>query len=379
VKVDFSANLPPANVEMVRIYRSNGGPFIFVQEVGVAAGFIIDALKNEDIEGNEQLHSQYYYPPDPRMIGLVGTPNGFLAGFWENKVAFSVPYQPHAWPPAYVRYFDYPVVGLGVFGTTVVVFTKGPIYMIDGMDPENLSVDRVPDAYPCVSKRSISTGDRGVYYAAATGLGFVGSGGMQLVTKDVMDEEDWRKWHPETMHGTVFDGFYYGFFRGDVQTTDPNENGAGFIFDVNDRATGVAEKAMLTTIPFYATAVFAGPDIRMHYVRSAGTVATLYEWDAAVGYEPYHWRSKCFVFPYNVSFAAAKVAHGLCSDDRGCTFRLLGGACDVVLFEKVITSRAPFRLPSMLSRVDWVVEIEGMADVQEIHVATSMQALTEGE
>lgn len=378
VTVDFSASLPPPNVTRVRIYRSDGGPYIFVKEVPQFTGTWSDDAKNEDIADNEQLSSQYYYPPENKMIGLVGTPNGFLAGFWENKVAFSVPYQPHAWPPAYVKIFDYPVVGLGVFGTTVAVFTTGPTYLVDGMDPENLSVDRVPDVYPCVSKRSIAPGDRGVYYAALSGLAFVGSGGVQLVTKDIMDEDDWKAWKPETMHGTVWDGFYYGFFRGDRQTSDPNENGKGFIFDINDRATGSYDKALLTTIPFYAPAMYAGPDVRMHYVRSNLTVSTLYEWDAGTEYETYIWRSKQFVFPYNVSFAAAKVV-ARCDDERGCTVRLMDGACNVTVFEKVITNNNPFRLPALLSRLDWTVEVTGKADVQEVHFATSMQELTEGD
>jgi hypothetical protein len=258
VHVDYSESNPPPNVDRVRIYRSNGGPFVFVKEAMQFVGFWDDAATNEEIEGNEQLVSQYYYPAPANMQGLVGTPNGWLAGFFENKVYFSVPYQPHAWPPAYVKYFDYPIVGLGVFGTTVAVFTTGPTYLVDGMDPENLSVDRVPDVYPCVSKRSIATGDRGVYYACATGLAFVGSGGVQLVSKDVLDEDDWKVWHPDTMHGTVFDGYYYGFFRGDRQTSSPNENGAGFIFDINDRATGSFDKVLLTTIPFYSPAIYAG-------------------------------------------------------------------------------------------------------------------------
>lgn len=376
--IDFSGSLPGPNVSRVRIYRSNGGPFIFVHDLPQFVGTWDDAATNDEIADNEQLGSQYYYPPEATMVGLVGTPNGFLAGFWGNKVGFSVPYQPHAWPPAYVRIFDYPVVGLGVFGTTVAVFTEGPTYLIDGMDPENLSVDRVPDVYPCVSKRSIATGDRGVYYAAKTGLAFVGSGGVQLVTENLMDEDDWAIWHPETMHGTVFDGFYYGFFRGDRQTSDPNENGAGFIFDINDRSTGSYEKALLTTIPFYAPASFAGPDVRLHYVRSNLTLSTLYEWDAGVGYDDYVWRSKQFVFPYNVSFAAAKVVMR-CTAERPCVVRLLDGECNAVVFEKNVVNNAPFRLPALLSRLDWMVEIAGSADVQEVHFATSMQELTEGD
>lgn len=376
--VDYSASLPPPNVTRVRIYRSNGGPFIFVHELPQFVGQWSDAATNEDIENNEQLVSQHWYPPDPRMQGLVGTPNGFLAGFWGNKVGFSVPYQPHAWPPEYVKTFDYPVVALGTFGTTVVVFTTGYTYLVDGMDPTNLSIVRVPDAYPCVSKASVSTGDRGVYYACLSGLGFVGSGGVQIVTKDLMDENDWALWKPRTMLGTVYDGFYFGFFRGDRQTASPNESGSGFMLDINDRATGSYEKSLLVTIPFYATAVFAAPDVRLHYTRSNLTVATLHEWDAGTDYEEYHWRSKQFVFPYLISFAAAKVV-SQCNDDRGCVVRLLDGECGDILFEREVQDSEPFRLPVLGKRTAWAIEVAGSAEVQEVHFATSLQALTEGD
>lgn len=378
VTIDFSSSLPPTNVSRVRIYRSNGGPFIFVKEVPAFVGSTIESLTNDEISGNEQLVSQHYYPPNPTMQGLIGTANGFLAGFWGNRVGFSEPYQPHAWPPEYVKIFDYPIVALATYGTTIVVFTTGYIYLIDGVDPRNLSVARVPDMYPCVSKRSVSSGDRGIYYACDSGLGFVGSGGVQIVTKDLMDEDDWQKWKPATMHGTVFDGFYFGFFRGDMQTSDPNPNGAGFMLDINDRATGSYERALLTTIPFYATAVFASPDTRLHYVRANLTVSTLYEWDRGIGYEPYQWRSKQIVFPYLVSFACAKVVCA-CGDGREVRVRLLDGACDDVVFDRVITTPNPFRLPAIRSRLDWAIELTGTGDVQEVHFATSMTDLAEGE
>jgi hypothetical protein len=377
VLIDYSASLPPPNVARVRIYRSNGGPYIFVKDLPQFVGSWSDEATDAEIADNEQLISQHWYPPNAKMIGLIGTANGFMAGFYENKVAFSVPYQPHAWPPEYVKIFDYNVVALATYGTTVVVFTTGYIYLIDGMDPTNLSVSRVPDPYPCVSKRSVSSGDRGVYYACDAGLAHVTAGGVQVVSKDVLNEDNWAVWNPKTMHGRVWDGFYYGFFRGDRQTSDPNENGAGFIFDINDRATQSYSNILLTTIPFYASAAFAGPDTRLHYTRSRLTVSTLYEWDRGTTFEPYVWRSKDFVFPYVVSFAAAKVVLR-CEGDRECVVRLLDGACGDVKFERAVTSSEPFRLPPLSARLEWAVEVAGTSEVQEIHFATSMQALTEG-
>lgn len=376
VTINFSASLPPPNVVNVRIYRSDGGPYIFVHEVPQFTGSYIDTITDEDLQVNEQLPSQNWYPPDPKMIGLVGSPNGFLAGFWDNKVGFSEAYQPHAWPPEYVKIFDYPVVALGIFGATIVVFTKGPTYLINGMDPRNLSSDKVPDSYPCISKRSVSTGDRGVYYACESGLGFVGSGGVEIVTKELMDEDDWQLWNPETMHGTVFDGYYFGFFRGNRQTSDPNPNGGGFILDINDRASGSYDGALLTTIGFFPTAVFAAPDVRLHFVVPVLTANTLYEWDRGPSFLTYTWRSKQFVFPYEISFGAAKVVVK-CDEGRTVQFRLLSGDCSVVLFEKAVMSSTPFRLPMLAKRTDWTVEMVGSGDVQEVHVATSMKALTE--
>jgi hypothetical protein len=103
----------------------------------------------------------------------------------------------------------------------------------------------------------------------------------------------------------------------------------------------------------------------------------LYEWDRGNGYEAYTWRSKEFVFPYDVSFAAAKVV-ARCGDNRVCRVSLLDGACRDVLFDRAITNSEPFRLPVLGKRTAWTVQLQGSADVQEIHFATSLQALTEG-
>ena len=192
VTIPLGTSVPPATTETVRLYRTNGGPFLFVKEVPIAtvlAGTVItDAVKNVDL--GEELISASFYPPPNKIQGLIGLSSGSFAAFYDNRVVFSEPYQPHAWPPEYEKIFDYPVVALGTYGNTLVVATTGYTYLVAGIDPRSLSVDRVPDPYPCVSKRSMVSADSGVIYASGEGLVFVGHSGIQVLTRGLMTREE---------------------------------------------------------------------------------------------------------------------------------------------------------------------------------------------
>lgn len=382
-------NTDPKNIETVRLYRTNGGAFLFVKEVpfvNVAAGQVItDDVKNIDL--GEALISASFYPPSDKIRGLIGLSSGSFAAFYDNRVVFSEPYQPHAWPPEYEKIFDYPVVALGTYGNTLVVATTGYTYLVSGTDPRSLSVDRVPDPYPCVSKRSMVSADSGVVYASGEGLVFVGIGGTQVLTRDLMTREEWQKFNPSTMHGVIFDGRYFGFheqtryFGADEEVVPA---GGGFIFDFNDRTvqglvdTDLNRDDKLITIPYFASATFANPVTALHLVLNPMLTSNeLFKWEGGVAFETYVWRSKQFAFPYEVTFAGAKVLRQ-CAGEQQVKFRLCDGACGDVLFEREIVTSKPFRLPSKRPRTDWIVEIEGTANVQEIHVSTSFSELAEG-
>lgn len=382
-----ATTLPPPNIQTIRIYRTNGGPFLFVKEVPIsAAGTVIsDDVKNVDL--GEALISQSFYPPPADMQGLIGLASGSFAAFHDNRVVFSEPYQPHAWPPEYEKIFDYPVVALGTYGNTLVVATTGYTYLVSGTDPRSMSVDRVPDPYPCVSKRSMVSADRGVIYASAEGLVFVGVGGTQVLTRDLMTREEWQKFNPPTIHGVIFDGRYFGFYEQaflSAAITPTSPQGAGFVFDFNDRVVqGLADDEAnrddkLITLPFYASATFANPSVPLHMVLNPSmTTNQLYRWEGGQDFKTYVWRSKQFAFPYEVTFAGAKVMRQC--GDGDVTFRLCDGICGDVLYERRIEHSKPFRLPSKRPRTDWIVEVEGTARVQEIHISTSMSELSEGD
>lgn len=383
---DFSVPTS-VNVDRIRIYRtdtgSTGTEYVFVGEVPVNQATYVDSVLEIDL--GERLPSQNWYAPPDNMVGLTSHPNGFLAGFVGNQMYVSEPYQPHAYPPEYVKVFDYPIVAVGVYGNTIVVATSGFTYLVSGVDPRNLTVEKLPDPYPCIAKRSMASGDRGVIYACNSGLVWVGFGGLQVVTRDVLTRDEWRLYNPATLHGVISDGRYVGFYlfdQGqDYSLVDPV--GAGFVFDYTDRATGVDQRDKLTTLTSYATATYANPDSSFYFVSRKNRTNVLLEAEAGDGYILYRWRSKAFVMPYLTSFGAAKVvAQHAWRDDpatgRSVRFTLIVGT--QVKFTRTVKTNEPFRLPRFYREVEpWYVQVEGDELVCEIHIATSMDELKEGK
>lgn len=391
VTISSFDNAPEIRVTEARIYRTIGGNYMYVATIYPGGGGVfpsyVDSASDLDLTGNEALQSQHYYPPPDDIQGLIGLACGSLAAFRGNSVVFSEPYQPSAWPPEYEKIFDYPVVALGTFGSTCVVATTGYTYLVSGNDPRTFSVARIPDPYPCVSKRSMVSADNGVIYASSDGLIFVGTpsfmstfAGVYVITRDLMTYDEWQVYNPSTIHGVIFDGRYYGFYTDYVYSPD---TGAGFVFDFSNRVerliTGASEtdtdadkKNILVDLDFYASATFANPQIKLHMA----ILNQLYEWEGGSGYQALTWRSKQFSFPYAVTFSVAKI---MLNPDypQLVTFRVLDGVDDATLYERQVVSDRPFRLPSLRGRTDWKLEVAGTAAVRLVQIATAYADLVE--
>ncbi|MGL1400235.1 hypothetical protein ACSTI4_24935, partial [Vibrio parahaemolyticus] len=76
-----------------------------------------------------------YNPPPAGLRGLTAMPNGMMAAFDGKDLYFCEPYLPHAWPASYTLTTDFPIVGLGAFGTSLVVMTTGNLYLVSGTAP----------------------------------------------------------------------------------------------------------------------------------------------------------------------------------------------------------------------------------------------------
>lgn len=200
------------------LYRTStsgsGTDFQFVAKVSYTGGQQTYTDNKEAAALGETLASTDWTKPPTTLRGLVSIPGGVLVGYVDNTLWFSEPGQPHAWPVKYQRVVDYPIVGLSVFGNSVLVATTGQPYLLQGVDPFNMVPTKLEAAEACVAEKSlVDLGDR-VVYASASGLVSVSTSGVELLTKQIFTWDQWQQLQPATMRAYPWDGRYLVFFDG---------------------------------------------------------------------------------------------------------------------------------------------------------------------
>lgn len=287
------------NITHVRVYRSVTGSatgFLFVKEIPIGTATTNDALTAAQL--GEALATTTWTEPPADLHSLVAMPNGILAGISGSEVCFSEPYYPHAWPVEYRMSLETEGVGLGVFGQTVVVMTKGRPYLISGVSSGSMSQEVVSIYEPCISKRSIVSESGGVTYISPNGIMSLTAAGPQLLTQNVLLKEDLEVYAPSTIVGAAYSGRYFGFFSGASieEFTD-----GGIIFD-----------RMVPNAPFTLTSIKTRAayvdqeNSSLYLVDAEDNQIKLWEGDQADRI-PYEWKSKRFNFPRPINFGAIEV------------------------------------------------------------------------
>lgn len=191
------------NIVKTNIYRTmasvqGGTVFFLVDSISAQSTSYNDSFTDDVVAGNLILPSTNWFGPPATLQSLVAMPNGMMAGFVGNEVWFCEPYRPHAWPPTYVVTTDYPIIGLGVVGNTLVAATTFNPQTFTGVNPANVTQARIPLPEPCISRRSVLSTDSGVYYASANGLIKVQAAGIASnMTQNWITRDQWDKLTPQ--------------------------------------------------------------------------------------------------------------------------------------------------------------------------------------
>jgi hypothetical protein len=278
-----TAAVTNVNVTKKRIYRSAAGT---ANTSFLATTTYTDSLDGDDL--NEVLPSLTWVQPPTTLKGLVGMPNGVMAGFSGNDVYFSEPFRPFAWPIQYIQTVGYPIVGLGVIDTTLVVLTQGRPYFIQGSHPGSSTMVEADINQACLSKRSIVSMGNAVFYASPDGLVGLSPGGSAVVTESLFDKFTWQNTGPADLLGCMYENKYVGFYN-------VSSGIGGFIYDMK------AKTWNFHTV--YATGGYNDLKNDALYIIQSNELS---KWDSGTALS-YIWKSKKFTFPEPKSFACYRI------------------------------------------------------------------------
>jgi len=215
------------NITQKRIYRTkttaDGTTYYLVGTVDIATTIYSDTTTI--VAATATLQSEDYDMPPSGLIGVVSMPGGVIAGFAGNRICFSEPYQPHAYPTGYRLTVSETIVGLGVFGNSLLVLTEDHPYIVSGDDPASMSIQRLEINQSCVSKRGIVDLGEAIAWPSPDGLMVTSMDGTRNITEKILSRAQWQAYNPSELLGAVHDGKYYGF-----------NSTSGFVLDLRNKA-----------------------------------------------------------------------------------------------------------------------------------------------
>ena len=258
---------------------------------------------------------------NPYLKGMTAMPNGVMAGFYDNVVAFCESYIPYGWPAEYQMNTEYPIVSIASFGQTLVVGTQGGIDYISGADAASMSQQRNVSRQACVSAKSMITVEGGVVFASPDGLCLATNNGVQVVTENHFTRTDWQALNPSSMICAYHEATVY-FFGGAITGAYALHLGTG----------------KLTTIPEAGTAAYEDRlTDRLYFVRGTNIVQVFGGTTPRTG----TWRSKIAVLPKQEPFAWLAVESDF---THPVTVKWIGDG--TLRYTAVVNSRSPVRLPA---------------------------------
>lgn len=401
------------NITTIRLYRTVTGTdgtasFFIVADVATGTSIYNDSLDDEVVALNDILPSTTWTPPPDDLQGMVAMANGIFAGFRENEIWFSEPFRPHTFPSVYTLTSEFPIMGLGVIGQSLVVVTKGYPIVITGNAPDAMTSNTVRINAPCNCAGSIAVAPDAVYYTSPYGLHAVTPfGTMGNVTEDWIDS--WQTQAPQNSLRAIMLGYTY-FAYGSV-FLDPatgldtgSEAQIGIVIQSPQTASQkVAPPAGsdITNPAFHYMDAPLGLDV-LNFQTDIWTAVPyliqdqkIYYYDfgdLTPQYQSYLWRSKIFkdyiVRSYSVMKVWFEVPSGTTdqnadrntsavqtlADDQYGIVRVYANG-NLVTTRELRTSGELLRIASGRKCEDWQWEIEGRVTVLSLQAATSVKEL----
>ena len=401
----FDVNLERVTNNPAAVWVSNGSYYKYS-----------DSKPNTSL--GEACPSIYWDAPVTGLKGLVSLQNGLFAAYKDSTIYVSDWNAPHAWPYEHTVTIDYPIVGLGSFGNTIVVCTEAAPVLITVTDPTKPTTRAIQENCPCVSAGSIVSTRNGVIFASTNGLVLINSASPTFITEKIITQDEWLPLHPESLKGAFLNNTYYGFF------TNPSDKAAGFIFALDSYTYSTVYNSIVSSGLVFTTqpAKVVYNDIEQSqlyvcYPLENGTQYSLCSFASdSRANKSFRWRSKVNVSPQGLfNLSAARVMMTSSSSQKenehiwegkltgsSLAARVMDGEpingwcktnelelADATVFNyyvdgelkysREVKDSKPFRLPSGFRGETIEVEVKSNAYIHSITLASSMGELVEGE
>lgn len=370
VTAPLSADTTNRNLTTTRIYRTVTGAngvasFFFVADIPIGITTYSDTLPDTSITGGTQLPTTLYTPPPTTLQGAVSMPNGIMAGWTGNDIWFCEPYLPHAWPAEYTVSVDYPIVGLGVIGSSLVVCTEGYPQVATGNHPSVMSFSKIEVNEPCASRKSIVSTIQGVYYASLNGLIRANAYQMVNITRPVCDNKTWQNLldPPNTRAVWWNDGYL-------IFSVAPSSKTQGVFIDPSDQRISFIKYNPSLVVRNIQDDLFSPKTL---FISGSG----IYDWDStgSAPMQSYTWKSKKFQLPFEDNFASGQIFYDPPTGWAGALPTVKVYANDNLVLNRTFTSGEVIRLPSGFKANTYQFEVNANVIIHSMQFATSTKEL----
>ncbi|MBP8177113.1 MAG: hypothetical protein KAX77_05040 [Xanthomonadales bacterium] len=365
-----------------RIYRSVTGDtfnFLLVAETAITQAVFVDNV-GDAVLGEAQPTGGYDLPPQ-RLHSLVNHPNGFLAGAVDNEAHFSEPYAVYAWPIKYRKVLANRIVGVGVYGSTIVYATEANPVLAYASDPMSISWRTLDVVHPCISRHTVVSNGGAVFYVSPAGLVQCDDAGARVITYPYWNEEQWRAlvtsvfgWALPMSAVWLDDSYWLTINYSNLWRIQFKGNGILNVVRVlpnRSITSGNADYGVLCSD--HETGELFG----MRYSAGNPSARVLERIDdrASSTQVPFTWTSRTVTLPHETNFGAMQV---FCPESGSWAYTVTctpDSASGKTPFDITVQNNRPVRLPAGYLTGTWKFSIKGTKEVSAVHFATSISEL----
>lgn len=408
---------PPPGATARRWYRSvvatdGTTAMLFVAQTPIASPTFLDTIPTPEL--GEVLYTEEHMPHPPCIEGVALTGNDVVVVWHGRNIFLSEPKLPHAFKPRNKYEVLHDIVGIqGYTGSpegqthySTVVLTKGQHYGLLAAKPEQASIVEVQEWAQCLGARSILPIPGGVVFNTEKGPALISGTSFEYILDEIVTEREWVRFSDPEIEFRYWSNRLFGFGE------------TSWFFHLGPKGKERARNFVTLTPDVVAS--WAAPGERMTVVLRTADIASSYEWAGADHTLQWRWATKMTVQSGLWAPVSMKVVgdldtkHGNAGRARAAYevwqakwgrahpdpiqffqehpefqpywHKLRGWQESVLvrvasdrrlLYERRVSHREPFRLPSAFRDIAWTVDISGHADVWEIHIQTSNEDLTQ--